>query len=157
MSSTHMKPPSFDPSEYTFTIPEPWQPPPPSSRGQLSSFMVPSEQVVDVSRMHIRGCAVHVGQSAPWESADYVRLRVVLDVADVVTGQDNHVTLDKTLHRAILKDGKVPAQIIRSAILQALVHELDECLLVDGKRVVEPHPEQPTGAVFRPTEEKTAP
>ena len=100
--------------------------------------------------MHICGVLVHVDQGDYYTGPDSVRVRVVLDVCDVSTGEDTYIVQNSVLPRAHLVDGKVPAALIRHQIALALMHELDECLYIDGVQLKDPHG-MPPGFVFTPT------
>ena len=91
---------------------------------------------IDLSRLRIDSAFVDVDD----EPDDYVSVRAVLMVRDVRTGEPCSIVNREMVHRVVLKDGKVPAYIVRDLILRALKHEIDECLYVDGERVAEPHP-----------------
>ncbi|MGN6107247.1 MAG: hypothetical protein ACTHU0_19220 [Kofleriaceae bacterium] len=65
------------------------------------------------------------------------RLRVSIKVPDIHTGEPTWVHTMAPVER-IDTEGRAVSRV-RSAILKALEHELDECLLLDGKQVRDPH------------------
>lgn len=114
-------------------------------RAETAALELPT---VDVSRLDIRKMGVQV-----MHNEGEIAVRVVLGVRDVTpahlagpegipieTQSDySYDPYEISQHR----DPRALAQLIRRQCLAALEHELDECLLVNGARVVEPHPKGP--------------
>lgn len=72
-------------------------------------------------------------------SPDEVELRVSLTVPDIVTGFAVMVHMtDYPPPLAAIED---PARYLRTLLLKALAHELDETLLIDGIKARDPHTE----------------
>ncbi|MBN1237433.1 MAG: hypothetical protein JXB36_02975 [Gammaproteobacteria bacterium] len=94
--------------------------------------------VVDMSRWDIRAMKVDVRFH---DERDTAIARVVLDAKDVRTGEPGPVigTAYIPLQHVNERVGRI---LIKDMILRALVHEVDECLYIDGARLCDdPHPE----------------
>lgn len=106
-------------------------------RGLRAELELPN---VDVSRLDIRKMVVQV-----MHEEGEIAIRVVMAVTDVeqhmpIETQSSYTYSRYEVHQH--RDPTALAQLIRRQCLAALEHELDECLLVNGVRVVEPHPKR---------------
>lgn len=91
---------------------------------------------VDVSRFRIRGIDCRVSHAA---DSDAIQFAYALQVDDVDAGTTTMVQGKQFLDRRLKPDAF--AHLVRSGLLDAIAHELDECLFIDGKRTRDPHPE----------------
>lgn len=65
-------------------------------------------------------------------------MRVTFFVPAVNTGAPSTVSIEKEWPSGIF-NVDVTNQMIREAIHEAVLHEVDECLMIDGKRLFDPH------------------
>lgn len=105
-------------------------------------------QEFEVSGFAVEGLELQVfdsrGLSAQEERAGKVQLVVSMRVRDRQTGQPTVVNA-----REELRGGDDPSwvrQRVRAILGEILLHEVDEQLLVNGKRVFDPHPPEPQPA-----------
>lgn len=83
----------------------------------------------------------HAGES-------YTRLRVSIEVTDIVRGGRTFVTGEDRVHsfgRDVPEDQKrrFVLKMVRNCVLRTLEHELDEQLFIDGVRPADPHGDCP--------------
>lgn len=102
---------------------------------------------VDMSRFHVRrvaaNCSKRIRDHHP-DTPEAMRwvweILVVLEVLDIRgTGELIQVRLVKE-YPSHFPQERLPREA-RKAVLDALSHEVDECLHIDGKRLGDPHPE----------------
>lgn len=91
---------------------------------------------VDVSRLRIRGVHCEMKRAADLHVFEFA---YALQVDDVDAGTTTTVRGMTRIARGLKPDAL--AHVVRSALLDAISHELDECLFIDGKRARDPHPE----------------
>lgn len=104
---------------------------------------------VDVSRFRIRGIDLHETVPAAYGiytdepgEVPFLEVWVRLLVSDLETGADNEVCIVRRVRGSSFK-GEKRTLWIRRTVLDALAHELDECLFIDGKQASDPHPDKP--------------
>lgn len=69
-----------------------------------------------------------------------------MDCHDLETRKPILIATDRIVSDALFsgtvpayRDPQAPAQLIRHIVRETIFHEIDECLLIDGKRVFDPH------------------
>lgn len=74
-----------------------------------------------------------------------ITMRTTMSVLDRDSGQEVLLQISTTLSHlgASLVPHTPMLELVREALRAAILHELDECLLVDGKRKWDPHKEGP--------------
>lgn len=106
---------------------------------------------VDLSRWDVRGLEVLIDHMV----GDEVRVRVVLRGMDVSAREREAVVVGMN-HYSFKVFMAHPERHIREALERAVMHELDECLYVNGQRVCkDPHPEATARAAREADETKT--
>lgn len=104
--------------------------------------MAPKLPDVDMSRWSLCRMQVLV-QHEPF--LDAVEIRVISDARDIRSGDDATVVFRECVSEDHWRAAEPcrQEQLLRDVIARALMHELDECLHIDGTRVCpEPHPER---------------
>jgi len=104
---------------------------------------------IDLSRFRIFEATCSVNRAA---DSDTIQIRAYLQVQDVETRLPTEVNKLSQLSGEAVR--RLPPgflrQEVRRTILQALEHELDECLFIDGVRLYDPHPIEPGSRVRMP-------
>jgi hypothetical protein len=93
---------------------------------------------VDISKFKIRGINVQVSNDYKTDSQV---ITTIINVQDVVTGQDSRIFRRLIVNNlAFLEwnDRNLLHGYIKQEIIGAILHEIDECLFIDGQRVTEP-------------------
>jgi hypothetical protein len=66
--------------------------------------------------------------------------RVTVTVRALVLDRETGGALPLVFSRMFaIAEGKTQAQMVRELMLEAVAHEIDECIYVDGQRVFDPH------------------
>lgn len=77
------------------------------------------------------------------EEFDYVyQIQVWFTTRD----RDHGNPMELFLYFSYLKENYTKAQAVRTALIEAMTHEVDECLYVNGDRVFDPHDAQKSSA-----------
>lgn len=85
--------------------------------------------------------------NAPHAANPNVALCAFLEPAEDVTGFHSDITPEVATKHVYPENVWIEmtprhrAEVIRAILIEAVTHEVDEWLRVDGERVVEPHPE----------------
>lgn len=102
---------------------------------------------VDLSRFDLKHIRVLVSEAiVPSGGLAAFEVRVVLGAKDVCDGTKQTVVVRDFIYMDRLARSERPAVLfgsfVRTLIINALTHEVDECLFLDGKRLcANPHPE----------------
>lgn len=90
---------------------------------------------IDLSRLKIESVRVDftVDSDLPWLG----RFTVTVRVPNRDTGESIEVRLGSS-YPLEYNDNEL-AEVVHATVAEALVHELDECFLVNGVRVYDPH------------------
>jgi hypothetical protein len=97
---------------------------------------------LDMTRFDVRAIRLRITRG---KTHDDDELHIALGVRQVETGERIEV-----FSVAVGTGDSWDGEAIRTAVIDALVHEVDECLFVNGKRVRDPHPVLP-GVIFEDT------
>lgn len=106
-----------------------------AARGFAPERVDPSLPVVDVSTFRVDRLSMKLG----WSFRGDLEMRVALETP---AAPDGHVYFQTTIDGRFLtevRDDSFVRQEIRRRLIDAIVHEIDECLFIDGRRVRTPH------------------
>jgi hypothetical protein len=97
---------------------------------------------VTLGSMRIENIGVRLGRMADRPG---IEIRVVADARDLDRARTSPLIFREYFAEELWSqlDEKARAQSIRRVVLDALTHEVDEWLRVDGKLVTNAHPERP--------------
>lgn len=104
--------------------------------------VVPMPEIIDwsalVARLTFRTIIpVRLHVAPPREGHDRPRLVVTLRVASIHGGAPTTLTSRYPLPPE--RDVLAAIRLVRTLVLRAIEHEIDECLLVDGRQLADPH------------------
>jgi RNase P/RNase MRP subunit p29 len=100
--------------------------------------------VVDLSRWHVPKLSASV-MFLP--DKEFPVVRVVASIHDRDTGEPGYVVNCTSLSWTQANNVRILKAMIHAAIAEVILHELDECLYIDGERLcADPHPELSRGA-----------
>jgi hypothetical protein len=91
--------------------------------------------VIDLSRLRIEGVSCELTGR---EDDPYVWLRVCLRIYHVTTGKRETVASQRSV--GVRGSAGISTDSIREAIADTIMHEITECMTIDGKRIEDPHP-----------------
>ncbi len=70
-----------------------------------------------------------------------VKMTITMHVLDINTRESKQIQFSEMVNveRCMSMDHNYKKQLIRRYLLEAITHEIDECLLIDGERCFDPH------------------
>lgn len=102
---------------------------------------------LDTSRFHIEAMRVRWQASRPRygdrfderRALEFHTLVLEMNVRDIYTGKTETTRLERDINDEAARDPKRLAWFVRTMMADALQHEADECFVMDGKQVRDPH------------------
>lgn len=93
----------------------------------------------DVSRFCIHGLQLRIEPASRQFGEDAVAVSVLMKVNDRDTGEPSSIAIEKLLPGCAFVMASQRQRVVLSMLRDMVMHELDECFLVNGVRVLDPH------------------